>query len=574
MNRSEVSPSSRFSLGRHAFLHANSEAYEWIVRQISDFASHKDREAVLHRIQEAAEFAARFHAGRFADGAIENVAFKIGLALGDPGVGSESYAPSIVSKQSKRRIVHVAYDVLGIGGLTRMLHYWIKHDRTSFHSVVLINQGDSPVPSWLHQAISGNGGQLFIFPGNLPLGQKAQWLRAIAIQGADLVVLHHCPFDVVPTVAFAVEQSPPVAVLNHADHQFWLGSSVADLVINHRTEGARLVAARRFIDKNVVIPVPLVDQMGLLSRCEARRLLGIPEDQTMLLSVGRPEKYRPCGSYDFVSTAGKILDRHPRAHLYVVGESLSGIAPYLRGVPHNRLHLVGVKEDPSQYRFAADVYLESFPFGSQTALLEAVLAGIPPVPQYDPLFPLLAANDDAIKDLIPYPADENAYIERVGFLIQNADRRMELAQMLRTRLLVDHVGEGWLEQLRAIYEVTDHLKHCPRTIPLSSCSLERADIGLSLWHVMADGKDDSSGAQLEGPKALHSHISFVARRIGDYTTARRYALKVIREAPLQWMSWRLLAVAILGKAKGRLRHLINRVLLMQQPVRTTGGIRT
>lgn len=568
------SPNS-FSLARHAFLHANSKAYEWIVRQMNGIAHNKDREAVLRRIQEAAEFATRFHTGRFADGAIENVAFNIGLALGDSGVDDKSFTVPVESKGRKRRVLHVAYDVLGVGGLTRMLHHWVKHDHTSCHSIVLINQGDNPVPHWLYQAVSSSGGQLFIFSEDWHVGQKAQGLRAIARRGADLVVLHHCPFDVVPTVAFAVEQSPPVVVLNHADHQFWLGSSVSDLAINHRTDGANLVAARRFIDKNVVIPVPLVDQMGLLSRCESRRLLGIPEDQIMLLSVGRSEKYRPCGPYDFVSTAGKILDRHPRAHVYVVGESLSGIAPYLRGIPHNRLHLVGVMEDPSQYRSAADVYLESFPFGSQTALLEAVLAGIPPVPQYDPLFPLLGANDDAIKDLVPYPKDENEYIERVGLLVQDTDWRTELAQKLRARLLVDHVGEGWLGRLGAIYELTDRLEHLPRRIPISSCSLERADIGLSLWHVMADGKDYSSCVQIEGPKALHCHTSFVARRIGDYTTARRYALKVLLEAPLQWMSWRLLAVAILGKAKGRLRHVINRVRLIQQPpVRTTGGIHT
>ena len=41
----------------------------------------------------------------------------------------------------------------------------------------------------------------------------------------------------------------------------------------------------------------------------------------MLLSVGREEKYRPYGCYDFVETANKILDLQPEAHLYIVGES-------------------------------------------------------------------------------------------------------------------------------------------------------------------------------------------------------------------------------------------------------------
>lgn len=556
-------------LTQHMFLQTNSEAYEWIVKKLNGIPRHKDGEAVLHQIQKAAEFAARFHTGRFADGAIENVGFEIGLALGETGVSGESISDSIVSGRSNRRILHVAYDVLGVGGLTRMLHYWVKHDHTSCHSIALINQGDKVVPQWLCEAVSRNGGHLFILPEDWRVARKAQWLRTIAIQGADLVVLHHCPFDVVPTVAFATSQCPPVVVLNHADHQFWLGSSVSDLVINHRTEGANLTAMRRFIASNTVIPVPLVDKSGTLSRCDARIVLGVPEDQVMLLSVGRPEKYRPSGPYDFVSTVGKILDHHPRAHMYVVGETPLGIRPHLRVPIHDRLHLVGVLEDPSPYRAAADIYLESFPFGSQTALLEAVLAGIPPVPAYDPLCPLLVANDDAIHDLIPYPKDENEYIERVALLIKDREWRMELANKLRTRLLLDHVGEGWLRRLTALYAVTDRLIHRPGTIPISSCSVERADIGLSLWHVMADGKDCASGVQLDGTKALHCHTSFVARRIGDYATARRAAVKVVLEAPLQWMSWRLLVVAILGKVAGYLRHMVNRIPLTQEhPVRT------
>src|SRR5690606_34285328 len=103
--------------------------------------------------------------------------------------------------------------------------------------------------------------------------------------------------------------------------------------------------------------------------------------------------YRPCSHYDFTATARKILDRNLLAHLYVVGETLQGLAPYLRSSLHDRLHFVGPVDDAKLYRASADVYLESFPFGSQTALLEAALSGLPVVPAYAPLFPLLVAND-------------------------------------------------------------------------------------------------------------------------------------------------------------------------------------
>jgi len=544
-----------------AVLRANSEAYEWLVKKVKVMDRRKRTEAVLGRIWEAARFAMEFHPGRYADGAIENVAFEIGMELNTFVAEEESIPIPAVRKESRRRVLHVAYEVLGIGGLTRMLYYWIRNDQSSCHSVLLMDQGSVPIPQWLSKAIRSSGGDLIVIPSRTGFCHKAQWLRGTARRGADLVVLHHCGFDMVPTVAFAVPGCPPVAVLNHADHQFWLGSSVSDLAINHRTEGANLTVARRFITRNTVIPVPLVDRMGALSRCEARRLLGIPEDQIILLSVGRPEKYRPSGPYDFLATAGKILDYYPRAHLYVVGETPLGIAPYLREPLHDRLHLVGALEDPSTYRAAADVYLESFPFGSQTALLEAVLAGLPPVLAYDPLFPLLVTNDDAIQDLISNPKDENEYIERVALLVEQAEWRMEFAHVLRKRLLVDHVGEGWLSRLAAIYEVTDHLTHCPRTIPISCCSLEKGDIGLSLWHVMADGRTSIALAPAHGLKGLLCHTAYIAKDVGNYATARRYACRALWQDPLTWTSWRLLGVSLIGKAGPFLRRMLSWVRL-------------
>ena len=413
------------------FLQANSEAYEGLVRKIQTMDLRKETEAVLDRVLLAAQFAVQFHPGRFVDGGIENVALEIGRELGSFTAEENGFALPVTRKEDRRRVLHVASSVLGIGGLTRMLYNWARNDKSSCHSLALINQSDVPIPLWLSEAVRSGGGDLVVLPKGSRLCQKAKWLRETARRVADLVVLHHGAFDVVPTVAFAADGCPPVALLNHADHEFWLGGRCPDLVINLRTAGSEHTAKRRFISSNTVIPIPLQDPQKGVSRRDARQALGIPEDQIVLLSVSRAVKFRPCGLYDFVATEGKILVRQPGASLYVVGESPEGIAPYLRSALHERLHFVGSMEDPSLYRAAADVYLESFPFGSQTALLEAALSGLPVVPAYAPLFPLLVANDDAVQDLIPNPQNEQEYMERVEYLIQQPERRVELGERLR-----------------------------------------------------------------------------------------------------------------------------------------------
>lgn len=543
---------------RAAFLRANSEAYEWLVDRVQSMDRREKGEAVLRQVGAAARFAAVFHPGRFADGAIENVAMEIGAELENVATKSRGFGLPVAREQSRRRVLHVATEVLGIGGHTRMIYHWIQNDRSSTHSLLVVNQRDAQIPQWMIEAVQSSGGELVVFPTASDLCQKAKWLRETARRIADLVVLHHCPFDVVPTVAFAVRDCPPVAVLNHADHLFWLGSSVADIGINLRTAGSEHTAERRFVARNTVIPIPLTEPARQVSRKDTRRALGIPEDQSVLLSVGRAEKYRPCGPYDFVATAAKILDRQAGAHLYVVGESEAGIGPYLRCPLHERIHFVGSIEDPALYRAAADVYLESFPFGSNTALLEAALCGLPVVPAYTPLFPLLVSNDDAVHDIVPNPLHEEEYMDRVDRLIRQPDQRAELGAMLRNRLLVDHTTEGWLGTLTKMYRETDLLTHNPRPIPTTSCGMTAADVGLSLWHVVADGKTYSTGGPADRSDSVLCHASFVAKYVGNYVTARRHAWGAVRLDPLRWASWRLLGITVMGKMGRFLRRMLSR----------------
>ncbi|MDI1232185.1 MAG: glycosyltransferase family 4 protein [Methylobacter sp.] len=545
-------------LTHSSFLQANSEAYEWMVEKIHTIDRRIEPETVLRQIVAAARFAAVFHPGRFADGTLENLALDIGAELDEIPTEIQINGLSNLHKQNRRRVLHVATEVLGVGGHTRMLYHWVCNDYNSCHSLVLVNQRDiTAIPNWLSEAIQSSGGELVIFPAESELCQKARWLRATAKRIADLVVLHHCPFDVVPTVAFAIRECPPIAILNHADHLFWLGSSVADIVINLRTAGSKHTAECRFIENNTVIPIPLAESTKQMSRKQARQMLGIEEDQCMLLSVGRGEKYRPCGAYDFVATANKILDHQTIAHLYVVGETAAGIGPYLNRKLHNRLHFMGSIENPSLYLMAADVYLESFPFGSNTALLEAALCGLPVVPAYAPLFPLLVANNDSLHDILSNPLNEEEYIDRVDMLIRDSNHRTEFGEMLRNRLLLDHTTDGWLRRLAKMYEETDFLMHSPKPIPIASFSLTNADIGLSLWHIMANGKSSFTGIPENLLNAVLCHTSFVAKEVGNYTAARRNAWLAVRQDPLAWSPWRLLGITTMGKTGRSLRQLLS-----------------
>jgi glycosyltransferase involved in cell wall biosynthesis len=542
-------------IGEAAFLRANTEAYERLVARVHKEALTNDPEATLRAVSHAAMGASEFHPGRFADGTIENVALEIGHSLPDRRLVPHS---SPVRRDGRRRVLHVATQVSRIGGLTRMMRHWIENDKSSRHSLVIVNQADVPIPIWLVDAVRDRDGIVLHLQDGSSLCDKAMHLRRTAQLHADVVILHHYPFDVVPIVAFASSNCPPVALLNLADHQFWLGSSVADVVISLRTPGSEQAIRRRFSECNVILPIPLVPAANDIGKTNARRMLGIPKNQTVLLSVGRAEKYRPCAGYDFVGTIGKLLDRRSNAHLYVVGESRDGIAPYVQASLHERLHFVGPKENPTHYRVAADIYLESFPFGSQTALLEAALSELPVVPAYAPLAPLLVANDDSLCDLVTNASNEQEYLSQIEHFIENPQVGRQLATQLRQRVTEDHTGGGWLHHLASFYETTSAMRHSPRRIPPSECCAAGEDIGLSLWHARADGLHWTAKATGRNSKgAVCRHASFLAAYGHAYGDGVRLAALAVIHEPWSSASWRVVGLRAIDCA---IRPMVRRVV--------------
>ncbi|RYE38665.1 MAG: hypothetical protein EOP21_11830, partial [Hyphomicrobiales bacterium] len=250
---------SNVSLTPSLFLEANSQAYEWLVERVLRLADVLDEEALLRQIEHIARFAVSFHSGRFADGAIENLALNVGSRLTETSARSPFADRYPSAKGKARRILHVSNRVEGVGGHTRLMAHWIRGDQNTCHSILLLDQENIAIPDWLADAVHQSGGTFFELPSDATLGQKAKWMRQIAQNAADLVVLHHFGWDVVPTVALASPNLPPVAVLNHADHIFWLGSSVTDIVINLRSVSIDHTMQRRLIARNTVLPVPLVD---------------------------------------------------------------------------------------------------------------------------------------------------------------------------------------------------------------------------------------------------------------------------------------------------------------------------
>ena len=457
--------------------------YQALVDHVLGLRSKASPEILLDWVQAAAEFAQQLHTGRFADGSIENLALDIGRRLeSPPHPPSDDLVPEPPEprESTKRHLLHVATRVFSVGGHTRLIANWIKNDVHSHHSLVLTRQR-VPVPDWLSDAVCGSGGHVIALPRKEPLLRKAGRLRRIAQANVDAIILHHDPSDAVPVVALATEQCPPVAVMNHADHLFWLGGSVADTIIDYRTSGTTLSEKRRFARHTAFLPLPLNVSSPAIPRSEARRQLGLSNVDVMLLSIGQAYKYSPTNTHDFFSTSVKLLQRNPQAHLYLIGVGEDGRTGALRNATQDRFHLLGVREDITAYQAAADIYLEGFPGGSSTAMLEPAAFGVCPVRQFAPLAEFSSFEDIAWRDVLAPAETEEEYLEQVGLLIRCPEKREETGRRIRERVTAYHMGTKWHRYLQQIYAYLESTPHTPGPIPASTRVETRDDLALSLF---------------------------------------------------------------------------------------------
>jgi hypothetical protein len=466
-------------------LKTNNEIYERMRACLATLDPIRHPLPTIRLARTLANFASFNHSGRFCDGAIDNRLLRIGEQLNGAVSTDACDAFKLVGVDNcddgRRKVLHLTTSIHRSGGVSPSIVNWILNDQNSQHTVVVTDQrgreeqSGKLYPAFI-DAVELNNGFLYLLPANWDLRDKSIAIRSIADLHADIVLLHHYPEDLTPILAFAKPGRAPVAVVNSSDHNFWSGSSVTDSIVNLRTISLNYSRQRRAVSHNVQVPIPLQCKDSRIDKESARRQLGIPSSALVLISIGRGVKYLPYRDRDFMKTATKIVSADPNAHLYIVGFSCSGPC-------HDRIHAVGPVEHPELYQAAADIYLEGFPFGSQTALLESALAGLPAVLAFDPIVDLLVTNDDAINNVLTRPTCEHAYIAQAVLLMEDCQHRREIAAALEKSVREAHLGQGWIRNLECAYSQLERLTHRPAPIPETDCVYESADLELAQWGV-------------------------------------------------------------------------------------------
>jgi hypothetical protein len=421
----------------------------------------------------AAHVALRPHPGFFTSPRLERLLVDIGRQTRKPG----AYLRILGANRKLRSILHVATELPAVGGITNMLARWIAADKKRMHSVAMTG-ARGPVHDGVADAVSASGGDVHRL--NKTIGGPIQWaqrLRTLARQH-DAIVLHVYSQDIVPSLAFAETGAcPPVLLLNHGDHLFWLGAATSDVVINLRDVAQELSIARRGVEprRNVMVPTMVAPAKRTRSREQAKQELGLAPDSVFLFSAARAMKYRSVNGRSFADSHVDLLRRNPNAVLWVLGAgdpedwraACASVGGRMRPLPES--------PDTKVYYEAADIYVDSFPFVSSTSMMEAAGMGAPLVSRfYGPKEArIFAINHPGIDAPTLHGASESEYLAHLDHLIQDSALRAAKGEEARASVLHYHTPPSWLDFIEKAYQLAAELPPIDVDVQLARMEQER-----------------------------------------------------------------------------------------------------
>lgn len=459
----------------------NYMAFQSLVAQAKSLLHRGQYEAAAVYAQIAANYAQLNHCGFFVSAELEELLFTIGrkMIAHDLYPDERSHLPG-----NSKHILHVSTHVSPIGGISRLMERWIKQDSMRSHSVSLTGQSPNEVPANLVDAVLNSKGKIHILNSKSGgLIERAKRLCECA-KDADIVVLHTWEYDVVPTIAFANKaQSPAIIYTNNGDHWFWLGARISDIVVNLRKSGMRLSEKRRGIEpqRNLLLPTILEPTQRVISRVEAKQLIGLDQDSIMLLSIARSVKYKTIDGVNFADAHVPLLNQYKQAILIVIGpddssEDWSNAIQKTQG----RIRVLGETKDTAVFYQAADIYVDSFPFVSITSMLEAGCYEVPSVSRYPYAsdacetlgadMPGLTGNLIRVKDL-------EEYTRALSRLVEDENLRLSIGELARSQIAANHWGDNWQKALNDIYFGAVTLSRVTKTVDFQNESSSEMLLG-------------------------------------------------------------------------------------------------
>lgn len=384
----------------------------------------------------------------------------------------------VVDIYQTKSFIHVMTQAYSTGGHTRVVERWIETaPKNERHSIILLDQCDVEYPNKLRDITSNHHGDLIILTEK-DLTCRASKLRNIA-SCYEYVILHIHMYDPTALVAFGSDKfTRPVILFNHADHSYWCGASIVDMLADLRDNN--FAFKRRGIKNRFTIRIPFetnaIFQNYNKSKEQSRRCLGIPLEKKVILTVGSAHKFQPFAGFEFCEIISQVISDMEDVVCYAIGPT-SDIGGW--GRYGDKFKALGPIEYGSiyyDYLNASDLYVDSIPIGGGTALLDAVQFH-KPVLSYSPFIHELG---DIIKG-VETTNNKDIFIKRLRLVLSDDMNSNDIAINQYNTIMEYHGVSMWRKNVELMLEQTPS-KHQIHNLENIQYKIDDTAVMISLWN--------------------------------------------------------------------------------------------
>lgn len=355
--------------------------------------------------------------------------------------------------------LHVLTQGYNVGGHTRVVERWIDNAPSNqAHSVVLLNPNNEKLDE-LERIIKNKNGKYIEFETNLSLKERALKLRKLALE-YKYIILHTHMEDPSATVAFGTEKfTRPVLFYNHSSHTFWIGKGVSDVHLDLLLDD-EITTIKRDIKDKFFIGIPMKNiNFKNVNKLELRKKLNLPLDKKIIISAGSCFKYRPICNDNFIENVKEIIDKD--TYVYVIGVDESDKI-WSNAHKESKGHIIPLgyidfEKGYMDYIGSADLYLDSFPCGGYTAIIDAISLGVPSL-TLKTVLPQL----DYISNTTAFCENVNELVCKAKKILNNKEYATLLIQDVRESLIKNLSKEAWnkkIDELLKIVPQKHKVKH-------------------------------------------------------------------------------------------------------------------
>lgn len=291
------------------------------------------------------------------------------------------------------------------------------------------------------------------------------------------VVLNIHPDDIVTVIACGLakkySQDVKLFFVNHADHVFNYGASIADYWFQISAYGAKIDRLRGLKGQVTFLGIPVGKSQDLYPQSDKRVV-----SKSVYMTAGSAEKYKPVNGYSIFPLLNMLLKKERSATLYAIGPNIKkdywwwplllrfpGRVKVLKRIPYEKYMALAIK---------TNTCIDSHPIPGGTAFVEQYIRGKRCIGLTSPFQGYTPVELLKKKDIHQVTACENQEAESglIGMLV-DVHSTEAVSARFRNALYGEEIAENlcekhipWTGNIR--YDVISSFNTIPRDFPLSN----------------------------------------------------------------------------------------------------------